>query len=208
MKNIEKNNKIKNLALFDFDGTISTKNSFKEFLIFVHNKPLFYFKIIKLLPYFLTFKLRISNPKTIKVKLITEFLKGITEEEYKRLCIEFFNSKNFKNIIKYKAIESLVYHKQQNNKIIIVSASIEGWLKHFCEEWNIELISTKIEIKENIITGNILGLNCFGENKVKLIEEKCNLKEYKNIYVYGDSIGDKEMLKLASKGLSFYKPFN
>ncbi len=35
--------------------------------------------------------------------------------------------------------------------------------------------------------------------------EHWNLKEYEEIYVYGDSSGDKPMMELATK--SFYKPF-
>ena len=43
------------------------------------------------------------------------------------------------------------------------------------------------------------------EEKVIRIQEEYNLSDYQEIYVYGDSPGDKPMLGLATK--SFYKPF-
>ena len=48
--------------------------------------------------------------------------------------------------------------------------------------------------------------NCYGIEKVNRIKEEYDLDEFKNIYVYGNSKGDREMLNLGTH--KFYKYFN
>jgi phosphatidylglycerophosphatase C len=55
------------------------------------------------------------------------------------------------------------------------------------------------------ITGKIDGVNCNHAEKTARIKAAYNLAEYGEIYGYGDSSGDNEMLALATK--AFYKPF-
>ena len=68
-----------------------------------------------------------------------------------------------------------------------------------------DLIATRLEIKDDLMTGKFLTKNCYGIEKVNRVKEAYNLDDYDCIYVYGDSRGDKELLELADK--SFYKPF-
>jgi HAD superfamily phosphoserine phosphatase-like hydrolase len=98
-----------------------------------------------------------------------------------------------------------MWHKHNNHQIVIVSASTEYWIKPWSEKMGLSLISTKLEIIENKLTGNFSGKNCHGEEKVKRIRDFYDLDKFENIYAYGDSDGDKQMLKIANK--SFYKPF-
>ena len=69
----------------------------------------------------------------------------------------------------------------------------------------IGLISTQLETINDKLTGNIAGKNCNGEEKATRIRSIYNLAEFDEIYCYGDSNGDKQMLALGTK--TFYKPF-
>jgi HAD superfamily phosphoserine phosphatase-like hydrolase len=102
-------------------------------------------------------------------------------------------------------MERIQWHKAQGHKVVIVSASIACWLKPGCDRNGLELIATKLEIKEGIVTGKLLTRNCYGIEKVNRVKEKYRLDDYETIYAYGDSRGDKELLELANE--SFYKPF-
>ena len=90
-------------------------------------------------------------------------------------------------------------------EIAVISASAENWIRNWSDRYRLKLIATKLEVKNGLITGRIEGRNCYGEQKVVCIREQWNLTEYEDIYVYGDTSGDKPMLALATK--SFYKPF-
>jgi phosphoserine phosphatase len=55
------------------------------------------------------------------------------------------------------------------------------------------------------ITGNLMGNNCNGGEKVIRIKQLYDTQQYDEIYCFGDTGGDKPMLALATQ--SFYKPF-
>ena len=124
--------------------------------------------------------------------------------KFKNLA-EQYSFKQIANITRPKAIEKIKWHQQQGHEVVIVSASMECWLKAWCQKNTVELIATQLEIKNNKITGKFLSKNCHGIEKVNRIKETYDLSQYDYIYAYGDSRGDKEMLALADE--SFYKPF-
>ena len=55
------------------------------------------------------------------------------------------------------------------------------------------------------ITGKLINGNCYGNEKVLRVMRLVNIEDYEEIYAYGDSRGDKELLSIAHK--PFYKPF-
>jgi phosphoserine phosphatase len=64
---------------------------------------------------------------------------------------------------------------------------------------------TKIEVKNAVVTGQFIGNNCYGPEKVRRIQELFpDRKQYKLI-AFGDSKGDRELLAYADE--SHYKPF-
>ena len=89
------------------------------------------------------------------------------------------------------------WHKSQNHTIVIVAASLEAYLKDWCNIHSIELIATYLEVNNGKLTGKLGSRNCYGIEKVHCICEKYDLNNFNSIYVYGDSRGDKEMLAIA-----------
>jgi phosphoserine phosphatase len=69
----------------------------------------------------------------------------------------------------------------------------------------VTLLATRLEVSGNRLTGRIEGANCHGEEKVRRIRDAYQLKEYSQVYAYGDTKGDLPMLALAD--IRFYKPF-
>ncbi len=195
---------MKNLALFDFDGTITTNDSLIKFIRFAVGDVKFIFGMILLSPMLTVYKLKLIPNYKAKQYMLSYFFKGMSEEKFMQVANEY-SLNQIKTILRPKAIEKITWHKKQGHKIVIVSASIECWLKPWCDENNLNLIATKLEIKRNIITGKFLTKNCYGMEKVNRIQELYKLSDYDYIYVYGDSHGDKELLALGDE--SFYKPF-
>ena len=198
------NTKLKKLALFDFDGTITTKDSLVDFIQFAVGKATYYKGLAKLSIMLTQYTLRIIPNHTAKEKLIGHFFQGWNTSDFKKIANKYGLSKIDK-IIRPKALEKIDWHKQQGHKIIIVSASMKCWLQSWCDKNKIELISTQLEIKDKKITGKFATKNCYGIEKVNRIKELYTLDDYDYIYAYGDSSGDKELLALADK--SVYKPF-
>ncbi len=192
------------LALFDFDGTITTDDSLIKFICFVVGDAKFIWGMVLLSPMLTVYKLKLIPNYKAKQYMLSYFFKGMREEKFMQVANEY-SLKHIDTILRPKAMEKIAWHKEQGHKIVIVSASIECWLKPWCDENNLDLIATKLEIKEGNITGKFLTKNCYGIEKANRVQEAYNLSDYDHTYAYGDSRGDRELLELAYE--SFYKPF-
>lgn len=136
--------------------------------------------------------------------MLSYFFKGMRAKEFLDVANEY-SLNHIQKILRPKAMEKIQWHQGRGDKVVIVSASIEYWLRPWCENNNLELIATKLEIKNDIVTGNLLSKNCYGIEKVNRIHLDYILDDYETIYAYGDSRGDKEMLEIAHE--KYYKPF-
>ena len=192
------------LALFDFDGTITKDDSLLKFIRFVVGDVRFVFGLVVLSPILVAYKLKLIPNYKAKQKMLSWFFKGMSKEAFLKVANEY-SLVHIDKILRPKAIEKINWHKNQGHKVVVVSASIEFWLRPWCEKNGLELIATKLEIKDDIVTGKLLSKNCYGVEKVNRIKEIYNLKDFEYIYSYGDSSGDKQMLELAHE--KFYKPF-
>ena len=192
------------LALFDFDGTITKDDSLLKFIRFVVGDVRFVFGLVVLSPILVAYKLKLIPNYKAKQYMLSWFFKGMSKEAFLKVANEY-SLVHIDKILRPKAIEKINWHKNQGHKVVVVSASIEFWLRPWCEKNGLELIATKLEIKDDIVTGKLLSKNCYGVEKVNRIKEIYNLKDFEYIYSYGDSSGDKQMLELAHE--KFYKPF-
>lgn len=192
------------IAFFDFDGTITTKDSLPDFIKFAIGKPKYYLGLCLLSPILLAYVLKLLPNHIAKEKMISYYFKGWSEKNFQTVADEYA-AHQIEKIVRPKALEKLRWHQEQGHKVVIVSASMKSWLKQWCDAHNVELISTQLEIKQGKLTGRFATKNCHGKEKVNRIKEQYPLQDYSYIYAYGDSSGDKDMLKLANE--AFYKPF-
>lgn len=195
----------KEIALFDFDGTITTKDTLIEFIRFAKGPFRFYLGFILNLPYLIGYKLKFISNQTAKEKVLQFFFRDTPVEIFTEYCTDF--SKNvLPKLIRPKAFEEIRRLKERNTIVVIVSASPENWVEAWARRLQLEVITTRLEVKNGMITGKIVGKNCHGKEKVNRIAEKYKLKDYRIVAAYGDTNGDKPMLSLAQK--AYYKPFN
>lgn len=183
------------LHLFDFDGTISNSDSMFEFLKFT-SQTNYYFILFKCIPLYIKFKFGIISKKKFKNDFLIKFLSKFSEKELKVKALNFIDF--YKSHLKKNALQHInSLKKDPKNEISIVSASLDLWIKPIAKKIGIKFIATVSDFKNNSFNG-IDGENCNGKQKVIRIKESYRLEEYTDIYVYGDSEGDLEMLKIAN----------
>lgn len=192
------------IAFFDFDGTITTRDTLLEFIKFAKGKWAFYSGFLYNIFYLIAYKIKLISNQEAKEKVLSYFFKDMDLIEFDKLS-EAFSKKKLPSIIRHGAEKEIARLQQGNFVVVIVSASPENWIRHWCKERNLILIASELEVINGKVSGKISGKNCHGEEKVRRILEKYVLKEYDEIYAYGDTKGDLPMLGLATK--SFYQPF-
>jgi phosphatidylglycerophosphatase C len=185
------------LVLFDFDGTITSKDSFIELIKYYKGLSFFYCGIALLSPMLLLFKAKLIKNWKAKEIVFRFFFRNESYNVFMTKCSKFCKD-IVPILVKPSAIERINTHLKNGDKVIIISASLEVQLIGWCQSMNLELIGTKIETRDGLITGKIEGKNCYGIEKVKRLKQYLDISQYNEIYAYGDSKGDLQMLELAT----------
>lgn len=196
---------MKNLILFDFDGTITTKDSLGEFLFFSNGFLKFYFGALCLSPILFAHKMGFISSDYSKQIVLKYFFKGKSIQWMEAMGNKFCEIR-LPAILKKDALLSIKKHINDGDDVCIVTASLSFWVKPWADSLNLNVISTKMEVKLNLLTGKYNGYNCNSYEKVNQIKREYDIKAYKNIIAYGDSKGDLPMLELAH--ISNYRSFN
>lgn len=189
----EKKNKI---ALFDFDGTLTRRDTLPEILSFIHGKFYFIWGLLFLSPILLLYKINLLSAHTAKERLYAFFLKGISEKAFREKC-DLFVSEKLPSLLRPDALKRLLQFKEKGFEVVVISASSEDLLASWCEPKGLKYIATKLEVIDGKLTGNIDGENCNGPEKARRIKQSFDLSQYEEIHAFGDSKGDFAMLKLA-----------
>jgi len=185
------------IAFFDFDGTITSRDTMLALAQFRKGKAGFLMGMTLLSPSLVALKLNIVSAQNAKELFLKKFFGGMRLKEFNELC-DSFSKQVLPGLIRDDAMAALKNHSSSGHKVVVVSASATNWIAPWCKENNIEFIATRLETKNDIITGKLEGLNCNGKEKVSRIKEIFNLADYENIYAYGDSAGDQMMLSIAT----------
>jgi phosphatidylglycerophosphatase C len=175
------------IAVFDFDGTITPKDSFLEFIKFTEGRFNFYIFIFTHFHFIILFYLKVISNQRLKEIFFTRFYKGKSKQELQNKG-KVFSQKIIPKICYSDALEIIRLHKILGHKVYLLTASSEIWLGSWCEKNEVELIGTKFQLEEDIYTGKIDGKNCYGKEKWERIKEIAN--KSKKSYGYGDSKSD------------------
>lgn len=194
------------IAAFDFDGTITYRDSFLVFLFYTFGPLSTVVKLLFLLPHFIGFLIGKVSRKAVKEAIITRFLKGLSLEKVQKFGEKFAREK-LDSQLRPEAVERIKWHQARGNRCLIVSASLDIYLVPWAKRHGFEdVLSSRLAIDDHgNITGKLLGNNCRREEKVRRLTEKLgSLSDY-TLYAYGDTEGDKEMLKAAD--FPFFRKF-
>jgi HAD superfamily hydrolase (TIGR01490 family) len=192
------------IAFFDFDGTISNRDSFLLFVRKTAGLVQFAGKMGLLAPRIARFILGLYSNHDLKEDVLCSFFKGWTETQLEEAARHFCRT-DMADILRPAALTRLAWHKGQGHRVVVVSATPEIILAPWCEKAGFDLIATRMEVVGGRFTGRIEGENCREMVKIDRIREKYRLEKYDQIFAYGDTEGDLPMLSLADQ--AFYRPF-
>lgn len=188
-----------NLYVFDFDGTIYNGDSMIDFLKLVHNSKIKYYITNILFTPFWVLKIlgliKIDNFKSYFLKMHFRY--------YDQTDLEFKSNEFSKTFHKKIYPKSLNFLESIEGEKVIVTASVDIWMRDISKELKSSLISTKSVFENKRFLK--IERNCNYDEKLYRIMEKYDLNNFKNIYVYGNSKGDYSMYKLGNFHHKFFQ---
>ena len=192
---------MKKIYAFDFDGTLTTKDTLLEFIRYAKGTLAFGLGFMRYAHLLVLMKLGLYPNWKAKQKVFAHFFKDTTLDDFDAVCQKFAASS--RHLLRPKGIEAINQALSEGSEVLIVSASIDNWVQPFFPQ--VKVLGTQIEVKDGKLTGRFLTKNCYGEEKVNRLKAIYPNRQDYHLTAYGDSNGDKELLAFADE--SHFKPF-
>jgi HAD superfamily hydrolase (TIGR01490 family) len=187
------------IALFDLDGTITQRDTYKEMLVFgLIKRPWRAFLVFLSAYDFILHKLEKRTNTYVKQKLLQRIFGGLDRSSLVAMSRSYAHFL-LKYGVKKQALAALQQHVENGTRIVLVSASFDFYVNEIAKLLPVdEVICTKAEFKNDQLTGFLDGENCHGEQKIVRIHESINLDDYNEIFSYSDHHSDVPLLMLAT----------
>lgn len=185
-----------NLALFDFDGTLTSADTYTAFILFSTPKIRLVTGFLLLLPLIIGYRFGIYPASKLRPKLSKIAFCHRHPSEVKQQA-KLFVKQILPALLLPEPLKQLEQHLASGDHVCLVSASVNPYLSVWCKLLGVELICSELEIINNKYTGRYLAGDCSGDNKVAQIHNRLDLNDYSTITAYGNSCEDLSMLALA-----------
>lgn len=183
------------LFAFDFDGTLTTRDTLIEFIRYACGTARFLLGFLLYSPLLVMMKLRLYSNGKAKQKVFVHFFKGMTIDAFDTLCQDFAST--HRHLLRPEVVSQLEQALSEGAEVLIVSASIDNWVQPFFPK--VKVLGTQIEVIDGRLTGRFLTPNCYGQEKVRRILTLHPDRSAYHLTAFGDSRGDREMLAFADE---------
>ena len=188
------------IAAFDLDGTLTEGGSVFLWLRYIAGTARTYRAAASLLGPIIVGALR-SGPAADRAKerLFRKLLAG-RDLNTVRAASRDFVLQHVSAHARTLTVERLAWHHEQGHDIVIVSASPEIYVRVVAEHFHAQgALGTRLAVDPlDKLTGGYLGKNCRGTEKMRRLSEWIEGRSYPRepvIYAYGNSRGDRRLLK-------------
>ena len=189
------------LFAFDFDGTLTTRDTLIEFIRYACGTVRFLLGFLLYSPLLVLMKLRLYSNGKAKQKVFAHFFKGMTIDKFDTLCQDFAST--HRHLLRPEVVSQLEQALSEGAEVLIVSASIDNWVQPFFPK--VKVLGTQIEVIDGRLTGRFLTPNCYGQEKVRRILTLHPDRSAYHLTAYGDSRGDRKMLAFADEAHMIYR---
>ena len=184
------------VVAFDFDGTLTIRDSFTQFLRWKAGPRGWALGLVKMAGATATYA-RDRDRGAIKAASVSVFLKGMSRAELEADAARFADHV-WDKFMRPDALKAWEDWGRRGAYRVIVTASPELTVAPFARRLEADaLLGTHLSFDvENRITGAFSSENCRGEEKVRRLHEAFGA-DLKLAAAYGDTSGDTEMLAIA-----------
>jgi phosphatidylglycerophosphatase C len=200
----------KKIHVFDFDGTITNKDSLTQFFRLSTSSYGFFIKYYLLsCPFLLLYYFGKYKSLDLKILRFKLFFSGFSPGEFHQYKDEF-SQIHLPKLIRLEAFDNIIkLRKETCNDVVVVSGSFDIIIGQWCSDNNITYITNELKYTtaNNVLT--ILAnkeLDCIYQKKVELLARKYHLFGFDEIISYGDSEGDFFLYAISDE--FYHRPFN
>jgi phosphatidylglycerophosphatase C len=188
------------IAAFDFDGTLTRGDTLIPFLHRSLGTWAFCRALVLSAPWLMAYLLRLISNEKAKARLLHVSVAGWSRQQAVHRA-EQFVSQALPAMWRGAALQQLRDHQQRGHRCVLVSASPDLYLEAVARCLRMDgLICTRLAVDQDRYTGELATPNCYGPQKaIRLdawLREHIGAQAFE-LYAYGDSAGDRELLAIA-----------
>lgn len=192
------------VAIFDFDGTLYSKETFQLMMDHLKNHPVHHLRYRKfyraILPPYLGHKLKIYPEKKMRERSVQAYLSALQTFSQSDLEQYFGEiAEKMHDDMNPRVVERLKQHVENNDHVMLVSGAFMPLLNAVTKQLPIKtIIGTEVPYKEDILDHRTPVSHIQGPLKTEKIQEALTGKEidWSNSAAYGDSFSDLPVLEL------------
>lgn len=183
------------LALFDFDGTLTTRETFPAFMRYAVVRPRLLAGGVLLAPVVFGYRRGWVAGNPTRASIVQMGLRGV-DASHLRVQGQAFARDVLPGVLRVEAMARLAWHRERGDRVVVVSGGLDVYLAPWCAGQGVELLCSVLAERGGRITG-YAGPQCVGEEKVRRVHALCDLQAYAAIHAYGDTHEDLAMLAMA-----------
>lgn len=185
------------IAAFDFDGTLTTRDTLFRFICWRRGRAEVGLDLVKTLPLLALYSARVVGNETHKMALFARAFRDMPADSFERWALDFAR-RELPGMIRAEALERVRFHQERGDRVVLVSASPTDWIAPWAVSQGIaEIIGNPAEVSDGRVTGRLAGVNCYGPEKVRRLLALHPERESYTLFAYGDGRGDRELLAAA-----------
>jgi phosphatidylglycerophosphatase C len=183
------------VAAFDFDGTLSRKDSLGPFLELVCGRNQLRRALALRAPVLAGIAVGIGDRDAEKERLVGRLLVGRSASSVRDAGARYAQSLIEGDALRADMLERLAWHRAEGHEIVIVSASLDVYLEPLAPLLGVDRVfCTRLGVgPDDRLNGLLEGGNVRGPEKVRRIRDWLG-HDPVELWAYGDSAGDRELL--------------
>jgi phosphatidylglycerophosphatase C len=189
---------VSNLALFDFDGTITWTDTWTPFMRMAIRPWRMAVGRVLLSPVVIGYRLGLMSASTGRRMAAKVAFTGEDAAAIRRLGAEYAST-ILPDKVRPGALDRIEWHRARGDEVVVVSGSLDVYLQPWCAARGLPCICSTLEERNGVLTGRYAGGDCSGAEKVRRVRQRYDVGGYPLVYAYGDSVEDRELLDLAHK---------
>jgi phosphatidylglycerophosphatase C len=193
------------IVAFDFDGTLTTRDTFTAFLEWRIGKARYLSGLARLVRQAASY-LRHRDRGRLKAAAVRQFLAGLSRAEIEDDARRYAEG-HARMLLRPDAVRAWRRWRAQGARLVIVTASPEEIVAPFSRGLGADLLlATRLAYdSHDRLTGGLDGENCRGAEKVRRLRAAFGDDVWLEA-AYGDTDGDTEMLAIAQeKGFKLFQ---
>lgn len=194
------------LALFDFDGTITDRETMPDFMLASVRPWRLRIGKVVLLPLIVGYKLGGISGSVVRAAICWFGFRGIPAVELERHGEEFARTV-LPSTIRPAALERIKWHQARGDRVVVVSGGLDLYLSHWAETLGLDLVCSSLEQHGGHFTGFYRGPQCVKGEKVRRVQQLHPAHAFGKVFAYGDTAEDYELLAMAHEAYYRWKPW-